>query len=398
MKYASIVPLIGGETLGMQRAFDGQRPEYLLSYSPFSNNDQHIVEYYKDVPYYLLDKGQPLLDGKPLDVINTVCPCAGLSALSPSSSSNAPANDWMLQTAKFVLEDLKPTVFWGENAPRLASAMGEPVVKKLRKIAKANGYTMMIYKTKSILHGLSQVRDRCFYFFFRGNTIPIFPYIDRDHERIEETIRGCTFNENDPMKILTNEKRPSKDPLYRYVLEVMHKNWTHRKFWDSIELTTNPLDTIEGAGISYHDVSKWLKSEGYPERLQAKCDRMAVKLASGGNIMRKGVEIAKDYIGAFVGHNPFSITHPDHDRFLTIRECLDIMCLPADFNLVGGLKNLNHICQNVPVTTAADMATFIKRYLGSDLPSMKVDFMVIDNKAQTRFIADGNVGSLEEFL
>ena len=45
--YASIVPLIGGETIAMQNVF-GKRPEYILSYEGFENNDQHLVEYYKN--------------------------------------------------------------------------------------------------------------------------------------------------------------------------------------------------------------------------------------------------------------------------------------------------------------------------------------------------------------
>ena len=61
------------------------------------------------------------------------------------------------------------------------------------------------------------------------------------------------------------------------------------------------------------------------------------------NIMRKTTEIAKDYIGAFVGHMPGCVTHPDEDRYLTIRECLHIMGMPSDFQLQGGKKNLNMI-------------------------------------------------------
>ena len=40
--YASIVPLIGGETIAMQNVF-GSRPEYILSYEGVQNNEQHIV-------------------------------------------------------------------------------------------------------------------------------------------------------------------------------------------------------------------------------------------------------------------------------------------------------------------------------------------------------------------
>ena len=104
MKHASIVPLIGGETLGQMAAF-GTKPDYLLSYTPFSNNDSHLVNHLEDVPYILLDQG-----GKhphSVDIVNAVCPCAGLSSLSPSANSESAVNDWMMITAKYVLEEMK---------------------------------------------------------------------------------------------------------------------------------------------------------------------------------------------------------------------------------------------------------------------------------------------------
>jgi len=39
------------------------------------------------------------------------------------------------------------------------------------------------------------------------------------------------------------------------------------------------------------------------------------------------------------------------------------MKLPGDFMLQGGLKNLNMICQNVPVTTAQDMAEQVDSFV-----------------------------------
>ena len=80
---------------------------------------------------------------------STICPCAGLSSLNVAPSGNAEINDYMSKTAKYVLENIGPKVLWGENAPRLATKLGEPVVKKLRAIAKDNGYNISLYKTKS---------------------------------------------------------------------------------------------------------------------------------------------------------------------------------------------------------------------------------------------------------
>ena len=173
--WASIVPLIGGETIAMQNIFK-TRPEYFLTFDGFQANEEHLRNYYNnEIPYLNLSEG--VKHPSNVDVVNTICPCAGLSSLSPSASSNNPANDWMVKSAEYVLSEMGPKVFWGENAPRLASKMGEPVVKRLRKLAEENGYTFSIFKTKSLLHGLSQVRDRTFYFFWKGDTVPLFEYI-----------------------------------------------------------------------------------------------------------------------------------------------------------------------------------------------------------------------------
>jgi site-specific DNA-cytosine methylase len=398
MKYASIVPLIGGETIAMQKVL-GTRPEYILSYEAFSGNDKHLLDYYnQDVPYKLVDgDGVVELNAPRVDVINTVCPCAGLSSLSPSSASDNSTNDWMLNTSKLILERAQPKVFWGENAPRLASKMGSPVVERLRRVAGENGYTFSIYKTKSILHGLSQVRDRTFYFFWKGDSVPIFPYIKREHEKIEETIRSVKRDPKDPMsQVLANNRIPSENPFYRYVLQEIEGGITHQEFAAKIEKTTNPLDYIEAHKIPYLEVGKWMKAHGY-EREEAKCKRMYDKLAAGGNIMRKNTEIPKDYIGAFVGHMPTSLTHPDEDRYLTIRECLSIMKMPEDFQLQGGLSNLNHICQNVPVSTAMDMVTSIRDHLDGKLDTIQTDFLVQDNKSQSMEYAKESL-QLDEFM
>jgi hypothetical protein len=79
--------------------------------------------------------------------------------------------------------------------------------------------------------------------------------------------------------------------------------------------------------------------------------------------MRRLTTVPKDYIGAFVGHYPLMLTHPYEDRYITYREAMSIMGLPHDFELLNPKANLNHICQNVPVGTAADMAFEIKEYL-----------------------------------
>jgi len=395
MNYASIVPLIGGETIAMENVF-GKRPEYILSYSDFKANDSQLLNYYNHtIPYLLLDQGGLAPSG--VDVVNTVCPCAGLSSLSPTSSGDSTTNDWMVKSAEYVLESIQPTVFWGENAPRLASKMGEPVVRQLREIGKRNGYVFSIYKTKSILHGLSQVRDRTFYFFWKGNHVPVFDYYKRDYVRIEDQIRSSATNEPDPMfEQVNNKQKPSDNPYYQYVLEEMHGGISHIEFFKQIDKTTNPLHYIEDRGVSYKDVGVWMAERGH-QKLAEKCNYMFDKLSAGGNIMRKMTEIGKDHIGAFVGHFPHSLCHPDEDRYINTREALDIMKMPKDFILQGGVRNLNMICQNVPVTTAMDMAENVKGFLGGDLETIEAEFMLQDNKTQS-YKVEKAPNTLEAFI
>ena len=52
MKYANIIPLIGGMTLGNIKATNN-KPEFIVSFKDvFRDNDNHIVTYLNDVPYY----------------------------------------------------------------------------------------------------------------------------------------------------------------------------------------------------------------------------------------------------------------------------------------------------------------------------------------------------------
>ena len=380
MKWASIVPLIGGETLAMENVF-GNRPEYIMTFEGFQDNETHLLNHYNhEVPYLNLSEGASYTEK--VNVINTVCPCAGLSSLSPSASSDNVMNDWMYKSAEYVLSECKPDIFWGENAPRLASKMGEPVVRRLRKIGEKNGYTFSIYKTKSILHGLSQVRDRTFYFFWKGEEVPLFEYIHEPNISIADDIRSANLRADDPMsQILCNENKPSDNPYYQYVLEELEGGITHKEFSQKIEKTTNPMDYIE-EHTNYRVVAGWMRERGH-DNIASKCDRQYHKLKSGGNIMRKTTEIPKDKIGAFVGHMPTCLTHPDEDRYLYVREALHLMRLPDDFILLNPKRSLNHICQNVPVTTAEFPARMIKKYFEGSLDRVDTKFLVQDNKKRS---------------
>ena len=120
------------------------------------------------VPYYVLDEG----DRHPhsVDVVSSVCPCAGLSLFSTRYGEDNKNNRWMIETAKYVLGEIKPLVFWGENAPTFTGKIGEPIRNQLIQIGKENGYVMSMFKTKSLLHGVPQTQRADILLLLEGNT------------------------------------------------------------------------------------------------------------------------------------------------------------------------------------------------------------------------------------
>jgi len=395
ISHASIVPLKGGETIGASAAY-GSKPDYFLSYSAFADNDSHIRNYMPDVPFYLLDEGQKAPHS--VDVVHTVCPCAGLSQLSHGFGDHNENNKWMGLTANYVLGEMRPKVFWGENAPGFAGKIGETVRNELKKIGKDNGYTMSVYRTKTLLHGGPQIRERSFYFFWKGDKTPLMNYYNRPHTPIEDVLNGVKSNfQMEPI----NKKTPSKDDIYyKFILEEIHGGITHKEFAEIVEpqkvRNADVFSYIERMGYNYQQVGAWMEKHGYEKEVE-KCKYRDAKLKAGGNIMRRGTIVPKDNIGAFVGHYPTMLTHPVEDRYITYREAMTIMGLPSDFELLNPKKSANHICQNVPVQTATDMAEETKKYLNNELVLVDTDYVLQYNHTQkAEYIERAN--TLEEFI
>ena len=404
MKHATIIPLIGGEVLASEKVF-GHRPDYILSYNAFQANEEHLLNYWNhEVPYYVLDEG----DKHPhkVDVVSSVCPCAGLSLFSTRYGEDNKNNRWMTETAKYVLGEIKPLVFWGENAPTFTGKIGAPIRNQMIKIGQENGYVMSMFKTKSLLHGIPQTRERTFYFFWKGSQVPVFDYYRRDMTKIEDVILGVERGdpEKDVMSQTINRNKPTDNPFYKYILEEIHGGISHREHFDLIDIddpkTPNYLDVyslIESYKHDYARVSKWLDKKGY-KRESDRAIRMYDKLESGGNIMRRGTLLPKGHIGSFVGHYPQMLTHPHEDRYITFREAMTIMGLPDDYQLLNPKGSFNHICQNVPFQTAVDMATEVKAALEGQRQWVDANVSLQQNTSKKFEILDKEESTLESFF
>ena len=178
----------------------------------------------------------------------------------------------------------------------------------------------------------------------------------------------------------------------------MHGGISHEEFQKTLKKSADAMHYIEENGHNYRQVKEFFKKQGY-SKLAEKMDGIQDKLDAGGNIMRRASYIPKDYIGAFVGHLPVSMTHHKEDRYLTYRECMTIMGLPQDFELLNPARNLNHVCQNVPVHTATDMALEIKATLEGRRDMMNSTLLYQFNPQKTFELRDPeDISSLESFM
>jgi hypothetical protein len=78
---------------------------------------------------------------------------------------------------------------------------------------------------------------------------------------------------------------------------------------------------------------------------------------------------------------------------------MSIMGLPEDFTLLNPSRFLNHMCQNVPVGTATDMANEIKAVLNGERDMLNANMIYQYNGQKTYKLEDSHPpSSLTDFL
>jgi len=378
-RFGTIVPLIGGMTISNQQA-TGDNPDFLISYPAFAGNDSHCVNHFKDTPYYVVDPETNELPEddtfQNVDFVSAVCPCAGLSMLNTSKKrgSDAEMNNWMYKSAELVLEQIKPKVFWGENAPGLYTKSGEGVVKKLREIAEKNGYVLSLVKTNTFLHGIPQHRTRTFYFFWQGKHAPILNYTERDAPTLKEYLDQIPENAS-----MQDEK---------FGLESMNSLWF--KFLKDQNIKISDVQKSTCKSIMDYCVAEklmpkmvdWGEENGYDKMVRT-AKHILHKQSMGKGWWDATPLVPTDTINALISKNA-GIVHPNGERPINTREALWLMGLPHDFTMVDydNRKNSNHICQNVPVTTAKDWTFEVMKFINKDIEKIATPFLKQNNIKQ----------------
>jgi len=372
MRHATIVPLIGGNSIAGKK-ITGVDPEFFLSYKPFAENEKNVKAYFPNVPHYLLDDpnqgGFDENQHQGMDFVQALCPCAGLSLLSAGSEEQRDGmNSWMINSAKFITGKLKPKVFFGENAPALYSNSGARVRSQFREIARENGYSFSIYCTNTMFHGVPQSRKRTFYFFWKDSTVPIFNYYKRPRKNLRDYLAEITPGMPDhSLEDIEKATRHLQDNPYIQFIQSKYSGNGVQRMRDFMKekgmhgYTMHRYFILTGQLVEARD---WLAANGF-ERNAKEATRIIDKLNTSGGFWDGSFPIY-DGEGTFATliSRTLHAIHPVEDRVLTLRECMHMMALPHDFKLVNG--QLNNICQNVPVCTAADMVTEVVGFLNGE--------------------------------
>lgn len=385
--WGSIVPLIGGITVATKQVIN-EDPDFFLTYKPFADNEKSLRAYFPDVPYHVLDDGGSTSAGQGADFITALCPCAGLSTLGTGTQEmRDKANSWMFETAKHVLGTLKPKVFWGENAPGMYSTKGDNVRARLTAMAKANGYTTSFYFTSTHLHGVPQRRHRTFYFFWQEDgRVPLMPYYKRDAPSWGEYMLQVPKD--------ATQHADELDKAYKRLRITRFAKWAQAEYGDAfpdvirarMKELGRTMWTIQdyilrdpAAPNRVNEMRTWFEGRTAEDVAGVKyVDRIIQKVGEDKGVWddSPAIFLPEVNFNALIGRTTDS-AHPYEHRSLTTRECLHMMALPHDFQLVS--KSINHICQNVPVCTAADMQRSVVAYLEGKLPYTDAEVVFQNN-------------------
>ena len=386
IKWACIQPLTGGMYLGAEAAI-GHPAEWILSYKgldeiKYNNegeptvvaNEAYLNTYLKKkdrMPlYYQMDRamfdedldnlepdiylGEKLKTPKynGLDLVVAVPVCSGLSTSTIGTKEGLMKRNLnMLYIANLALRKIKPKIYIFENAPTLMGYRGDYLREEFERLAEENGYVVIYYKTDTARHHNCQRRQRTFVLFVQKikgeNYVPKMDFVN-------EHILPKDYFDNIPNG-LPNDDLITSDVYNYMVLDFLKYKYGDEMFsvWTkdsaiSYCIANNLLDEF-AEYIPKNENS----TEKEKENVLKYINHIKDKLAQNSGWFSADVKQCKDdYFPAVMYKTIPSILHPNKTRFCTIREMLELMGMPRDFEWFGGRCNLGKIGQNVPVKTA----------------------------------------------
>jgi site-specific DNA-cytosine methylase len=216
-----------------------------------------------------------------------------------------------------------------------------------------------------MLHGIPQTRKRTFYFFWRDSNAPIFDYYDKPRLAFADYLDTVPDNvlHHSAADLAEAERHLLTNP---YIMFLQHKyngqgindmrKWLKETGRNGFTLLTYLLLTKQ-----LEEARDWMKANGHDKHYR-EAERVINKVNTKGGFWDGSFPIyqSTEVMATLISRTLYAI-HPTKDRVLTTRECMHMMGLPHDFELVTGATN--NICQNVPVCTGTDMANEVLKFL-----------------------------------
>lgn len=399
--WAPLIPLIGGQMLGAEKAF-GKPPEVIYSYDGFQDNDSHYVNYQqvtkgRDIPYVLLDSDNPTI--RKVDVVSGTPPCAALSQLNTGTTSESKGagcakNEWMYKVFEDGIDILGAKVVIVENAPALYTNKGRPVANNLYDICAQRGYSLSLYKTSTRYHGVPQGRDRTFAIGWKSESSPVMNWYNRPRKNFAEYLQEIPDNALH-QDLIINKHVPD-EPYYNFIKTKTNRDVREIMVEEDCKTTLNYI--MKKGWMK--EANEWFHRTGNEKGIKYS-DHAIKKFADGKGVWDGSVHVFGEYMNAVIGRNMVDTMHPIEERSLTIREALHMMGFPEDFELLHGLKKMNHIAQNVPVPTSRDLHKEIQKFLKDELSLSETTYLRQNNHKQLmEFDPKGKDTStnLEEFF
>ena len=242
-------------------------PYYQIKNRKMFDMDIHT----KEIRIDLSEKENVLPDYSDMDLVVAVPVCSGLSVVTKAANETKESRNCNMQwITYYTLNVIKPKVYVFENAPTLVGDRGDDVRASLEDIAKNAGYSVLYYKTDTVLHHNCQRRPRTFVIFtqWQGEMTeqkpPLFGY-EKDSILIPEFFESISKD--------APQQTPVESFIHNYAaIDYNVKNYGEN--WaDEIKDKRNIITYIMKTG-KLEDFLKFVKeSDKYTDEEKAKVER-----------------------------------------------------------------------------------------------------------------------------
>jgi len=397
INWAPMISLIGGFPLGAEKAF-GIPPVANYTYEGFAKNDSHYNHYMTEVrklnmPYVNVDEYS---GNQKLDVVVGTPPCAALSQLNTGLTEAAKGakcekNEWMYRVFEDSIDKFNSRVVVVENAPALFTNKGKDVADRLFEISQDRGYSLTLYKTSTMYHGIPQNRQRTFAIAWDSKYAPIMGWYKRDRKSFTDYV--TEIQDGDLQQDIVINHKIYNEPYFSYIRAMTNRD--PRELM--LESKINTAFQYVHRKFGLENALKWFEDTNNEDGVKY-CSHAIKKHSIGKGIWDGSTHVFGDVMNAVIGRNMNDTIHPHFDRSLTVREALHMMGFPKDFELLGGKPRINEIAQNVPTCTARDICIEIKKYLSGDLKKSASTYVKQDNTKERIEYVNKESHSVEHFF